>query len=571
MPSTKEYTLDCSQLCTVLEAMKTLSVAAENIKCADENIIIQMGKEDKKTIVATHFPYSCVPEGEYLIVSQNKSDKVEEVQEHFDKTVLPEDAYVVFYIDTVEGKNTPKRGLFRSKTIKDYKSLCVYGEKGITVKEALKRDGRFVGDLDKFELSDNDNPNIFTVPSQSVNNLHEKTFKICRPRKKQVSGEQAAASILDVENKSGRSVKEAIEQSGSTDIEEIYDLLQQQFPDLKEWMKSRFPGDSYQKKLNLRKENFGKIQQSFSEVHRLKKLLNRGKSVCKIIVQNVCTGTGFVLFDDFIITNAHLFNGCREGNKLQEHISVFVVFNYDDPEPDTKYFYFTTEKLIVDFGVELDYTILKLKPDGKKSNQNTNTGKITVPPGLLNKIGPQPENGEACLIGHPAGGVKKIDPTCIIDPDKRGQAVQDHLAKYQQYSIVIVQSVLQQLEKQGIGNIMMGGEKENVATYHTFMYHGASGSPVFDAHGRLFGMHTAGYAYDLPEHELGDPKEGYMIEFAQPLISIFQRFVQNLKESGNETLLTQVENAAAGNKYLTDILQIVPMEVDLPSQMESGQ
>jgi len=41
---------------------------------------------------------------------------------------------------------------FKNDALKQFKYLCVYGEKGITAAEALKRDGRFVDDLGDFEV-----------------------------------------------------------------------------------------------------------------------------------------------------------------------------------------------------------------------------------------------------------------------------------------------------------------------------------------------------------------------------------------------------------------------------------
>lgn len=41
---------------------------------------------------------------------------------------------------------------------------------------------------------------------------------------------------------------------------------------------------------------------------------------------------------------------------------------------------------------------------------------------------PLPPNGKACIIGHPAGEVKQMDPTCIIETEKRGQAADDYLS-----------------------------------------------------------------------------------------------------------------------------------------------
>ncbi|KAM4714489.1 serine protease FAM111A-like [Anableps anableps] len=548
----REYTIDCDQPRTVLDAIRcSLGTTETMVKFLDENVVIQLGKEDRESVVPTHFPCSCVEDGESLILYNYKTEKIEGGQGQHDKAIRPKDKYSVFYIDTVGGLKTKTKELFRSKIIKQFKYLCVYGEKGMTVEEALKQDGRFIDSLGEFKLSDNENPNLLTVRTQRVDGLHQKAFKIRLPLNKRENVENPTTSILDVARVSGKSVKKVMEQPANSDkVDEIYELLRQQFPDLKKWMESRFPGDSYQKALNLRHEKFGKIQQSFSEVHRLEKLLKMGKSVCNVIVRNVSQGTGFVLFDRFILTSAHLFKGYVQEKELLDHITVSALFNYNEPEPETNYFWFDAEKRLVDIDDELDYAVLELSPEGHTYVPNTKPENIKVPPGLLNRFGPLPGNGEACLIGHPAGSVKKIDPTCIIEPEKREQAVNDHLAKYKD-SMFILQSV-NEIKNQGIGDIMMGGDKEEkVATYNTFMYHGASGSPVVDAHGQIFGLHTGGYG--LKDH---------VIEYAHPLLIIFERFVSNLKESGSDQMLEKVEEAVTVNRYLKDILHNEPMEVD---------
>uniref|UniRef100_A0A3Q2EHV7 Protein FAM111A-like n=2 Tax=Cyprinodon variegatus TaxID=28743 RepID=A0A3Q2EHV7_CYPVA len=521
----KEYTIDCDKPRSVLEAIKHSLGPTNMLNFPDENIIIQLGKEDKDSVVPTHFPCSCVGDGETLIINHSKSEKIEEVQDQHDKTILPKENYSVFFIDKVGGLKTKTKDLFRSKMIKQFKYLCVYGEKGMTVEEALKRDGRFIDNLGEFTLSDNENPDVLTLRTQRVDSLHQKAFKIRLPLNKWENVETQMRSILDVARNSGKSVRKVMEEpTSSVNTAEIYQLLRQQFPDLKEWMEKRFPADSYQEALKLKNENFGKIQQSFSEVHRIRKLLKMGQSVCKVIISGFSQGTGFVLFDRLILTSAHLFKGCVQGKNILDHINVSALFNYDDPEPETNYFYFSAEKTFIDIDDELDYAVLMLEPGGQKSNPKTNVDNVKVPPGLLNKFGSLPMNGEACIIGHPAGGVKKIDPTCIIEPKGREQAVNDHIAKHKD-SMFILQSVFQ-IQNRGIEDIMMGGDKaEKVATYHTFMYHGASGSPVFDAHGRLFGIHTAGYCYELPH------TKGSVIEYAYPLLTIFEKFVSNLKES----------------------------------------
>ncbi|XP_043954638.1 serine protease FAM111A-like [Gambusia affinis] len=546
-----EFTIYCDQPRTVLDAIRSsLGTTEKMMECADESIIIQLGEEDKEFVVPTHFPCSCIDDGKTVILHHYISEKIENIQEQHDKTIHPKDNYSVFYIDTVGGLKTKTKELFRNKIIKKFKFLCVYGEKGMTVEEALKQDGRFLDNLGEFKLSDNKKPKRLTLRTQKVDSLHHKKFKIRLPLNKWENVENPMAYIRDVARISGKSVKKAMEEpvNSGCSTEEIYELLRQQFPDLKEWMENRFPGDAYEKALHLGSEKFGKIQQSFSEVHRLEKLLKMGKSVCKVVVSNVSQGTGFVLFDRLILTSAHLFKGCYQGKKLLDHIEVYALFNYDEPEPESNYFYFSAEKTFIDIDVELDFAVLQLNPDGKKHKSKPDN--VKVPPGLLNRFGPLPGSGEACLIGHPAGSVKKIDPTCIIEPEKRREAVMDNLAKYKDQKVILEK--VSELKKQGIDDIMMGGEKaEKVAAYNTFMYHGASGSPVFDAHGQIFGIHTGGYGH-------GDR----IIEYAHLLLAIFEKFVINLKESGNDQMLKEVKEAVSENDYLQKILQVEPMDVD---------
>lgn len=150
------------------------------VKGADVNVIIQMGTGDDVSIVPTHFPCSCVGDHEVLTISC-KSEKVESAQVQDSKIVHPRDAYSVFYFDTKGGLNAKKKKLFKSGTLKQFRYLCVYGGKGITVAEALKRDGRFTDDLGYVELV-NINDKCKTECTDEIDNLENKKFQICLPR-----------------------------------------------------------------------------------------------------------------------------------------------------------------------------------------------------------------------------------------------------------------------------------------------------------------------------------------------------------------------------------------------------
>ncbi|KAL6118225.1 fam111a [Pungitius sinensis] len=524
-------------------------------------------------------------EDEILILS-HKTEEVEASQDQGDRTVHSRDKYSVFYIDTVGGHNAKSKPLFKPG-FKRFKYLCVYGEKGITVEEALKRDGRFL-DLGSFLLSKNKSPYRSTQRGTKVDRLDGEKFKICLPlnanpgtpktRKEAAAGslsktkEKATAGLqsktkeeaaADFQSKTNEKVLAILQQRGTRVIdgnlnrEEIIQKLRKQFPVLKKLMESRFSGEgSYKKALNLRREDFGKIQHAFSEVHRVMKLMELGKSVCKVIVNEV-QGTGFVLFDNFILTNAHLLKGWIEEGKLKEGIEVYFTFNFVEPEPHTEYHYFELAKRDICYSEDgLDYAILEINPQVKVNPNSTTTAEqIKVPPGLLKRFGPKPPDGHGCILGHPAGGLKKMDPICIIEKENREQAVISNLGNHKDDEFVL------HVIRNGINNDPLA----DVISYNTFMYHGASGSPVFDTRGKVFGLHTAGF-----HHEFDKSKDS-LIEFGQPLLNIFQDFVRKL----NEELLKRVEEEAQGNPDLEKLLNRVkvpetePAGPDEPSAMET--
>ncbi|XP_073331642.1 serine protease FAM111A-like [Pagrus major] len=288
------------------------------------------------------------------------------------------------------------------------------------------------------------------------------------------------------------------------------------------------------KVLELRKENSwnGKIQQLFSDMHRLRKLLKLSESVCKVIVKNVIKGTGFVLFGNYILTNAHLFKDYVEGETLERGVEVSVdfYFNYDDT---ISHRHQVVKSYICPEG-DLDYAVLEFNTEGQRvSNLKTQTQQnIKIPPGLLKDFSPVPPSGEAYLIGHPGGEVKKMDPTCIIEKEKREQAVDDHLHPYKDSPLTLYSI-------------------KKVVTYNTFMYHGSSGSPVFDAQCKVFGLHTAGFVYGFQKY-----KES-VIEYAFSLHTILKHFVNMLKTKGLEELLKRFEEAAKGNSDLQEVLKSV--------------
>ncbi|XP_029381748.1 protein FAM111A-like isoform X2 [Echeneis naucrates] len=525
----KEHTVSCHQPCTVLEAIKSLSTYKEKVKCADENLVIQLGKNDKERIVATHFPCCHIDDGACLIVLSRKG-KIEQAPVQQCPIVQPGEKYSVFYIDTEGGKNTKTKTLFRSNSVKKFKYLCVYGEKGATVKEALKRDGRFIDELDEFHLSDNADPNNLIFSRQTVDNLDLKSFKICLPRStKKVEGRQGKKSVSNPANMNTvKSVLEVVQQKGISAVHAVKKIWQQ--------------------RPNFLRKNFGKAPQPINEVYKVEKLITRSKSVCKVVVKDVCQGTGFVLFDNLILTNAHLISNQFNSETSQVHGNVFALFDYDKPDPDNDYYYFACQPTVVDYDEDLDYAILELNTKSLNYSPKTRKKKPRVPPGLLKTFGPVPLNGEVCIFGHPRGELKKMDATFIIEKENRKKAVDDYLEQFQG-SPPIIHSIRKVLADQGIKNILIGGNKaDRVVTYHTAMFGGSSGSALFDAHDHVVGLHTAGYISGVAIQEES------VIEYAHPVLLIFKSFVNNMKRRGNDEMMKRIKKEARGNRYLRELV-----------------
>ncbi|QHR78542.1 hypothetical protein KM759_gp113 [Lymphocystis disease virus 4] len=82
--------------------------------------------------------------------------------------------YYSFYISTA----TSKRLFVNDKVLKQFKTVCIYGEKDISVESAIKTDGRFI-DFGNFKLKDLNSRVIFdkTTHIQDVcNKLLEIVF-----------------------------------------------------------------------------------------------------------------------------------------------------------------------------------------------------------------------------------------------------------------------------------------------------------------------------------------------------------------------------------------------------------
>ncbi|KAK7925623.1 hypothetical protein WMY93_007933 [Mugilogobius chulae] len=287
----------------------------------------------------------------------------------------------------------------------------------MTIRDAIACDGRFE-ELGEFKLEDASNSNESAFSVDKIDAHNEEIFRIgfekMKPQKtpqqkrgqkrKKTQGASVQSeqeklekvkALVETEGKHlGDIVRKLVEEEKNEDLQIIYQLLQKQYPDLSKTMLERFTKESFAE--TLKKVDFGKAQQSFSDVLRLEKLIEHGESVCKL--------------ENYILTNAHVFDGVVLDNILDSNVIVTAVFGYKNPNQEG-IVRFTVNKNIIDIDRQQDYAVLEF--------QVPEQDEAKVPPGLMMLFSPMPKSGEACIVGHPDSGVQKIDPTCIIEKELR--------------------------------------------------------------------------------------------------------------------------------------------------------
>lgn len=583
MPSEAVIEITCNQLSTVQEAIELDSAfekERDQMKVENKSIItVIIRKEKNRSAVASHFPCQLIDDDELLQIvfitskvkrSMSNDFKTETHGDNLSREnchMNPKEYFVTFLIDATGGKNAKTKQLLKNPSLRPHGPLCIYSEPGGTIKEALIKDGRFHTTLfeSTFSLIDV-NKSKTTVPiSNKVAFLKGRHFQIALKRNPDFK--QTPKAITSTKTKGQhtfdpepdtlhRGTKRQRTDTMSSSAEkstaghyqitlmphkdDIMQLLRSQMERLKTEMEKRYPKKTFQEVLNLKRENFGNIWQPFSEVHMMRELIELGNSVCRIDVGNSPAGTGFVLFDNFILTNAHLFVNNTNHEIMSDNVS--VVFKHESPLKKTHRVKAKGHLIDCHYDADenkrvLDYAILELE-------SQTTQAEWTLPVGLLSKCAPVPKTGEACLIGHPGGGVKKMDLTCIITVEERCMAVEK---QFETENIDIVFTIFDELRGKQISNIFPGGDKQgDVSTYNTCFYYGSSGSPVFNSSGQVFGLHTGGIVYTDQHKKKGNVTS--VIEYAHPLYTILENFVIRMKSG-------QLGPTPGSDKMSLDVLE----------------
>uniref|UniRef100_A0A4W5L4Q6 Serine protease n=1 Tax=Hucho hucho TaxID=62062 RepID=A0A4W5L4Q6_9TELE len=438
-------------------------------------VVIQREKEPRGA-VSTHFPCHLIDNNELMTVSFIKdpngsySDTQGRSKQSKPQKRQP-DKLMALCVETEGGKAIKRKVMKNPELKKKVKYVCVYGYKGETVKQALRRDGRFDKTILKTRcvLSEPET-SVDTEMSQPVDGLDRKSRK----------GEMLVVKVKRIgrvsqpqpDNGSSQVVKQKRQEIPNS--KEILNILRSQYAGLVAHMKDREnlkkPSDVQQ----FFRVEFGKKTQSFQEVKKVKRLIELSASVCQVRIGGTATGTGFLLFDKFILTNAHVVQQIYEqiSNMLQQ--SVTVTFDFEDLDEKTQQIPVKSEVVAYgkDYSGYVDFALLELRAELRS-------------PCL---------QGGICIIGHPDGGVKKKDPCFIIQHGDREQAVEKHVTENKELFHVINNRFFQ--ENWNVTHLLR--DTENI-TYDTCFFHGASGSPVFNEYCQLTAMHTGGYSYQATD------------------------------------------------------------------------
>ena len=233
-------------------------------------------------------------------------------------------------------------------------------------------------------------------------------------------------------------------------------------------------------------------------------LMDLSASVCQVRHNDQAIGTGFLLFETFILTNAHVIIGA--GGQPLEKLS--VTFDFEDLSTATKYA-IKKDPLAYEYKYSpqhtMDYAVMELE-----------TPAVGLPPPLLEHYSAPPVSGGVCIIGHPAEGVKKMDMCLIIDRLNQEGTVIKHISDHPEYFQVITEKYF------GMTQELDGNQIE----YSSCFYYGSSGSPVFDECGNVIGMHSGGYVY-----KKGKETFGSVIEYAHPLQPILASIYRKIKDN----------------------------------------
>lgn len=501
-----KHELTHSEKSSLYAALSTLNAVKEEIENQQGKKMLVCGKEGIEGYINLGMPLCCFPEGCHLVItfSPCKSEP-EDNKQLFEPQDQPSTSYVRFYIHAIGSKR--KKILKYGELHKKGNKLCVYGLKGETIKDTLRKDGRFLSFVESDDWKLISELDTIIEITQPVDELDGKLF--------QVEAEQTNTPRItsvtqnsELENRSFHKVdKHIVDQ---------YPILKEQREKLRAYIKKE--SDKRKKKASLfkmHKENFGKLTRNSTSVKVLKHLLQASDSVGFLWWNNNGNegcATCFVFKESYIFTCRHVITDIVgegvEPSKWASTISrcVKVIFDYEE-FPAREDNAFNVKPWFEISNINLDYAVLELEDNGRQ-----------VPAGLYNGIGPAPLNGLVYIIGHPDGEKKSKDGCIVVPQDNRERKCEENVQAREAAGDYVSRSFVSVYTQRSFQELF---DNSDVVTYDTTFFKGSSGSPVFDSNCSLVAMHTAGF---LCEYQSGIHN---IVEFGCTMESIIADIKQN--------------------------------------------
>ncbi|XP_056252585.1 serine protease FAM111A-like [Seriola aureovittata] len=544
----------CNKAGTVEDSLKRSSQFKELAKKNNDKDLVVVA--DGRAI-SSHCPCSLIKD-ECLTVSYVKTKTVDKQKQiGSNGSVRPRRKassceLVMFHVLTIGGKNVMK--ILRTPALKTIvQEITVYAYKGEKVKQALKRDGRFQKTIFKKNCAlSHTGTHVTTEMSNLVDHLDGKTYRIILLNKanppESLPGSLDDAYMMPNESQRSESDENQDPSQQTTTSKSVKNKFPKQEPNLngntapeevireiphsavmqnqlslqfKRVVKGRKTVSKLSRVQNLLRVEYGQNVQMCTEVKTMKKLMDLSNSVCHVRIKGSPVGSGFLLFDKFVLTNGHVIKDIYNDNR-QLDVEITVHFSYEslDPREEGQKSGVVKVEEVAGFeycpdvsGHMYDWALLRLSADQK------------LPDGLLKHFGFLPQGGGVCIIGHPYGGVKKIDPCVIIPPDNRNQVVEKSYHENQGPIHLVTRQFFE-----GVAEYVQ--HNSEVLTYQSCFYHGSSGSPVFDKYCRVVAMHSGGFTY--PDAR-GDMKS--VIEFGYRLSDTIEHIIVQLVERGSLDVL----------------------------------
>lgn len=498
-----------------------------------ELVIVRNGKA-----IASHFPCRVI-KNERLTLKFVKA--VEKPKKPVSGSGYPckkrqSSKLVIFHVMARGGKNVV-RILKNPELRKVMQEITVYAYEGEKVKQALQRDGRFLNTMFKKNcVLSNISTEVETEMCSLVDDLDGETFKIIlldnsNPPASQPSslddayvlqsesqtsdsgGNEVLSQQTDpVKSETDNTIGKKTDLCGNmapgnqlSDSKKLQVNLSARFNILVKSKKAQVPKLS--RIQNIFRQEFGSSAKRCQDVKTMKKLMELSNSVCQVRINGKPRGSGFLLFGNFILTNAHVIQAfCNDNGGLNEQVA--VTFSFESLEE--KDGLIDVEEVVgIEYIPEVsgtDWALLKLSADQK------------LPDRLLKRSGFVRHSGGICIIGYPGESVKKIDVCLVVSQENRSLVAERHWKDNQD----CVQ-LLNDRFFQNVADVVQ--QRKQLLTYESCLYDGSSGSPVFNEDGNVVAMHSAGYLYNDAKGQRHS-----VIEFGYPFINIIERIIIQMVE-----------------------------------------